>query len=99
MAAETMSLGIKANLFRHWVRDAEIQQRVPAVLDVADTASRAARPIAAGFVPVQMPAAAAPSTPTGEIRVEVRRVALSVVMTWPGALAIECGSWLRDLPR
>jgi transposase len=48
------------------------------------------------FVPVQLPA---PITTASEIRMEVRRGSTTIVVTWPAALATECGTWLRELLR
>lgn len=100
MAAVAMSLGINANLLRRWVRDAEIQPRRPEPIDVPKelpdaTSSQAV----SGFVPVQLPAPAEAPAPASDIRMEVRRGAVHVVVTWPAALASECGGWLRDLLR
>lgn len=48
------------------------------------------------FVPVQLPA---PVAAVSDIRMEVRRGSTTVVVTWPAALAAECGTWLRELLR
>jgi len=100
MAAVAMSLGVNANLLRRWVRDAEVQPRRPEPDDVPK-ALPAAAPISgvSGFVPVQLPARAETPAPPGDIRMEVRRGAVQVVVTWPAALAGQCGGWLRDLLR
>jgi len=51
---------------------------------------------ATAFVPVQleMPRAA-PATPA-DIRLELRRGAATVIVTWPAQEAAACGSWLRE---
>ncbi len=100
MAAVAMSLGINANLLRRWVRDVEIQPRRPEPIDVPKALPGAApNPEVSGFVPVQLPAPAETPAPPGDIRMEVRRGAVHFVVTWPAALASECGGWLRDLLR
>jgi transposase len=97
MASVAMSLGINANLLRRWVRDAEVP-----LGKVVEGNARKAVPSAApesshhSFVPVQLPA---PVAPAGDIRMEVRRGSTTVVVTWPAALASECGTWLRELLR
>jgi transposase len=96
MAAVAMSLGINANLLRRWVRDAEVQPGVPARSDPPKTLRSGAGPT---FVPVQLPAPAVPAAPPSDIRMEVRRGAVSIVVTWPATLATECGNWLRELLR
>jgi len=94
-----MANGINANLVRRWVRDAEAP-RARAPIDAARALPSAASvPTTAAFVPVQLPAAAAPAAPPSDIRMEVRRGAMSVVVTWPAGLASECGGWLRELLR
>ncbi len=100
LAAVAMAHGINANLLRRWVRDAEAI-RDPA-LDRHSKALPAASTGASGpdFLPVQLPPlSAAPPQPLSDIRLEVRRGTTIVVVTWPGGLAAECGSWLRELLR
>lgn len=49
------------------------------------------------FVPVSV------SAPThqdcADIRIELRRGATSVAITWPSAAAVECAAWMRELLR
>ncbi|WP_376752787.1 transposase [Diaphorobacter nitroreducens] len=100
MAAVAMSLGINANLLRRWVRDSEIQPRRHEPSNAPKTLPEAApSSVVSGFVPVQLPAPAEPPAPPSDIRMEVRRGAVHVVVTWPATLASQCGGWLRDLLR
>ena len=99
-ASVAMANGINANLVRRWVRDAEVPPRAPAPIDAAKALPSAdSVPTTGAFVPVQLPAAAAPAAPPSDIRMEVRRGAVSVIVTWPAGLASECGGWLRELLR
>ncbi|MDM0117539.1 transposase [Variovorax sp. J22R133] len=97
MASVAMSLGINANLLRRWVRDAEVspvnsaEGSAPPLLHSPELKSSLS-----SFVPVQLPA---PVTPASDIRMEVKRGSTTVVVTWPAALATECGTWLRELLR
>lgn len=51
----------------------------------------------ASFVPVALPA---PSCPTpADIRVQLRRGATSMSITWPVAAAAQCAAWMRELLR
>jgi len=95
MASIAMSLGINANLLRRWVRDAEVppvsSANAPKLLHSPELKSSPS-----SFVPVQLPV---PVTPASDIRMEVKRGSTTVVVTWPAALASECGTWLRELLR
>ena len=89
IAAVAMANGVNANLARRWVVDA--QRRSGAQL--ATTASAAA-PMA--FVPPGLPPAApAPA----DIRIEWRRSATAIHLSWPCAAASECAAWMRELLR
>ncbi|WP_175545196.1 transposase [Variovorax sp. OV329] len=93
MASVALSLGINANLLRRWVRDAEVSL-VKAVGDGAPKALANAQPASPTFVPVQLPG---PTAPVADIRMEFKRGSTTVVVTWPMALATECGAWLREI--
>ncbi len=92
MAAVAMANGVNANLLRRWVREAELRcgsgQPDAPVATIAPP--RAATPT---FVPMQLPArSVAP-----DIRIELRRGATSVTVTWPADAAAECAAWMREL--
>ena len=53
-------------------------------------------PSAPAFVPLQLPTATA--TPS-DIRIELRRGATSISVTWPIHAAAECAAWMRELLR
>ena len=47
------------------------------------------------FVPVSLA-----STPaSADIRIELRRCATTMAITWPAAAAAECAAWMRELLR
>lgn len=50
---------------------------------------------APAFVPVPLPPAAC--APAPDIRIELRRGATSVSVTWPLAAAEQCAMWMREL--
>jgi transposase len=50
---------------------------------------------APAFVPVQLPPAAC--APAPDIRIELRRGATSVSVTWPLEAAEQCAVWMREL--
>jgi transposase len=94
MAAVAMAHGVNANLLRRWVREAElrpggVQPEVPVATITPPGA------VSSAFVPMQLPArSAAP-----DIRIELRRGATSVNVTWPASSAAECAAWMRELLR
>lgn len=90
MAAVAMAHGIDANLLRRWVKAAEM---VPVKEVAAATALAAAS--SASFVPLQLPPRVAPA----EIRIELRRGAASISLTWPSDATAECAAWMRELLR
>ena len=92
MAAVAMANGVNANLLRRWVREAELRpggdRRDAPVAAIAPP--NAATP---AFVSMQLPArSVAP-----DIRIELRRGATSVTVTWPADVAAECAAWMREL--
>ncbi len=55
-------------------------------------------PLAVGsFIPVAVPAPVAPATQ--DIRIELRRGATAMTITWPSAAAGDCAAWMRELLR
>ena len=94
MAAVAMAHGINANLLRRWVREAEMQRDG---VGAAALATPRREGNAAAFVPVQLPAPNAPSAP--DIRIELRRGATAITVTWPSEAADACVAWMRKLLR
>ena len=89
IAAVAMANGVNANLARRWVVDA--QRRSGAQLA---TTPSAVAPMA--FVPLGLP----PATPAPtDIRIELRRGATAIQVSWPCAAASECAAWMRELLR
>lgn len=92
MAAVAMANGVNANLLRRWVREAELRlggdQREAPVATIAPPS--AATP---AFVPMQLPA----MSMAADIRIELRRGATAITVTWPAAAAAECAAWMREL--
>jgi transposase len=86
IAAVAMANGVNANLARRWVAEAE--QRGVAHLTPAT--------VAPAFIPVrQQPAE--PVSP--DIRIDLRRGATTILVSWPCEAAAQCGSWMRELLR
>ena len=94
MAAVAMGHGINANLLRRWVREAEVghgTQRPPALA----APKPAVKAVGATFVPMQLPAVGA----APDIRIELRRGATAITVSWPTQAAHACAVWMRELLR
>ncbi len=91
MASVALTRGINANLLRRWVRAAEVP---PAKMPIKTLAKTAAA--APAFVPVQL---AEPAAAASEIRIDVRRGAMTITVAWPMSAAAECAGWMRELLR
>ena len=94
MAAVAMAHGLNANLLRRWVHAAETPPAI-GLQNALPTPQLPAAQAPAAFVPMQLPARAA----AADIRIELRRAATSVTVTWPIDAAGECAAWMRELLR
>ena len=95
VAAIAQAHGLNANLVHKWRRGpARAPQWAVAAVQTTSTAD----PLASVFVPLQLPAHA-PAAPKSGIRIELRRGATSVSVTWPTDAAGDCASWMRELLR
>ncbi len=90
IAAVAMANGINANLARRWVLDVERRGH-------AGTPDQVGRNVVAkGFVAAQMPAA---QNIPADIRIELRRGATVINVSWPTDAASACAAWIRELLR
>ena len=94
MTAVAMANGVNANLMRRWVRAAEMHPGagLPNALPALD---RRVAETTAAFIPMQLPA----KTAAADIRIELRRGAMSISVAWPAEAATECAAWMRELLR
>ncbi|MNR56405.1 hypothetical protein D3C85_1769770 [compost metagenome] len=92
MAAVAMAHGVNANLLRRWVRDVELKPTAGPEPKETTTVPTSPSP---AFVPVTVPI----SPSTQGIRIELRRGATSINMTWPVDAAAQCAAWMRELLR
>lgn len=84
VASVAMSHGINANVVHKWRR-------------LANSAAVPVPAPEASFIPVALAAPAA--VPAQDIRVELRRGATTMTITWPASAAAECAAWMRELLR
>ena len=85
-AAVAMAHGINANLARRWVRDAEGGDGNASTTPTSQAVTT--------FVPVQLPASA---QPPADIRIELRRGATAISVSWPCSASAACAAWMREL--
>lgn len=86
VARVALEHGLNANLVHRWRRIAEGRE----------AGRLTVRPVSEFIaLPIEAPTAAAPA----EIRIELRRGAMSVSVTWPASAAAECAHWVRELLR
>lgn len=92
MVAVAMAHGINANLLRRYVREAEMRHDAE-----SSRALPAPKPLvkAAAFVPMQFP----PASIAPDIRIELRRGAIAIAVSWPTEAAAACAAWMRQLLR
>lgn len=85
VARVAQSHGLNANMVHAWRQQARLAAASP------DTGTPAPAP---QFIALPLPAPAAGAVP--DIRIELRRGATTVSVSWPGQAASECGAWLRE---
>jgi transposase len=95
VAAVAQAHGLNANLMHKWRRGPD---RVPPQSIAAGRAAGGADKLAGVFVPLQLPAQPPMAAPP-DIRIELRRGATSIAVTWPAVAAAECAAWMRELLR
>lgn len=89
IAAIAMANGVNANLLRRWILDAD---QLP---NNGPTSAVTTAPTAPSFVSVPLPQQAAAQ----DIRIELRRGATTIGVTWPTSSAADCAAWMRELLR
>jgi transposase len=101
VAAVALSFKLNDNLVHQW-------RRGRGVGSGRGTSSTVVAESMPQFIALSLPAApppAPPSTPmatevaVGEIRLELKRGAIGVSVTWPISAAAECAAWLREVLR
>lgn len=97
VAGVALAFGLNANLVRQWLKGRgfkQVDEAVPAPATPLDRAGERQ------FVPLALPPAPRESSSSAaDIRIEVRRDALHINVTWPPSVAAECAGWLRELLR
>jgi transposase len=95
VARVAMSHGINANVVHRWRQLVRIAGVASAQVPMA-----AARTAAdAAFVPLAVFESPAAAAKADDIRIELRRGATAMTITWPVCSAADCAAWLRELLR
>jgi transposase-like protein len=85
IASVALANGLNANLLRTWlVKDSGTSAATPRPSPTVDE-----------FIALPLARDAGP-LPAGEIRIELRRGATTVAISWPTQAAEQCAAWLRD---
>lgn len=87
MAAVALAHGLNANLLRRWVVEKKSIGLTPAPATSSPQQEFLALPLVAQ---ARQPPVA------GDIRIELRRGATTVTISWPTQAAGECAAWLRE---
>ena len=87
VAAVARAYDLNANLVHKWRRGVA----APARPSASFSASHGARE----FIALALPSREAVPTALADIRIELRRGATSVAVSWPLAAADQCAAWLR----
>jgi transposase len=95
IASVALSHQINANLLRRWMVEEGQRQPSGQASDCAMPAVAAGEPHA-GFVAVGV--TPGPS-PAADIRIELRRGATTMAITWPAAAGAHCAAWMREMLR
>lgn len=85
IAAVALTHGLNANLVRRWLKRRDVGCAGAVTL-------KATQLPAAAFVPVQHQTL----SPAADIRLELRRGAATVIVSWPAQEAAACGRWLHE---
>ena len=88
VAAIALAHGLNANLVHKWRRGVASATRPPA--------SSGAGHIAGEFVALALPSREPVPAALADIRIELRRGATSVAVSWPLVAADQCAAWLRQ---
>ena len=88
IASVALANGMNANLLRKWVAERE----------AAGSPPRALPPVTAPTAEfVALPVVATPKPAEGsDIRIDLRRGAMTVTISWPAQAAGDCAAWLRE---
>jgi transposase len=98
VAGVALAFGLNANLVRQWRRGRGFKPAGGAAMAATSVTREAQQQFIALSMPQAVAASAAPANVgAGDIRIEVRRGALQVSVSWTQAVTTDCAIWLREL--
>ena len=99
VAKVAMSHGLNANIVHGWRKLAR-ERDGAGVVPTPSLAIVPAKPVAGvpQFVPVPLTPTSSPLAPA-DIKIELRRGATAMKITWPITAAADCAAWIRELLR
>ena len=95
IAALAQRHGMNANVLHRWLKEHARSGCHQIALTESEGAAPTSKP---QFLPVQLPVQATEQAPP-VIRIELRKGAVSMGITWPTTAAVDCAAWMRDLLR
>ena len=97
IAALALQHGMNANVLHRWLKEHEQDARHRLVSLSSSGESVTTSPVPA-FIPIKLPTAAqAPEPTASEIKVELRKGAVSMIITWPTSAADDLAQWTRAI--
>jgi len=99
IAAVALEFGLNANLVRQWRVGRGMKRARGTAAAVANDASAQLKFIALPLPAATAPAPSEPAPMPADIRLEIRRGAAVVNVTWPLSAAGQCAAWLREVLR
>ena len=97
IAAVAMANGVCASLLHRWIAQAKQGAGTDTAAKHLTSNTTKPPPQKSGFValPLPSPTTAVPA----DIRIELRRGATAIAVTWPSSAALECAAWMREVLR
>ena len=97
IAALALQHSMNANVLHRWLKEHEQDARHQLVGLSSSAQSLATSPVPA-FIPIKLPTAAQAYEPTAsEIKVELRKGAVSMIITWPTGAVDDLAQWTRSI--
>jgi len=95
IAALAMQQGMNANVLHRWLKEHEQDARHQPV-GLSSSGKSLAATSAPAFIPIKLPTATVTYEPTAcDIKVELRKGAFSMIITWPASAAEDLAHWTR----